>query len=43
MEAPVEQKENLIALHNLDETKLLKTLKLGGFPMPSIAITKSDK
>ena len=42
MEAPVEQKENLIALHNLDETKLLKTLKLGGFPMPSIAITKSD-
>lgn len=42
MEAPVEQKKNLIALHNLDETKLLKTLKLGGFPMPSIAITKSD-
>lgn len=42
MEAPVEQKENLIALHNLDETKLLKTLKLGGFPMPSIAITKSS-
>ena len=42
METPVEQKENLIALHNLDETKLLKTLKLGGFPMPSIAITKSD-
>ncbi len=42
MEAPVEQKENLIALHNLDETKLLKTLKLGGFPMPSIAITKSN-
>ena len=42
MEAPVEQKKNLIALHNLDETKLLKTLKLGGFPMPSITITKSD-
>ena len=42
MEAPIEQKKNLIALHNLDETKLLKTLKLGGFPMPSIAITKSD-
>ena len=36
METPVEQKENLIALHNLDETKLLKTLKLGGFPMPSM-------
>ena len=42
MEAPIEQKKNLIALHNLNETKLLKTLKLGGFPMPSIAITKSD-
>lgn len=42
MEAPIEQKKNLIALHNLDETKLLKALKLGGFPMPSIAITKSD-
>ena len=42
MEAPIERKKNLIALHNLDETKLLKTLKLGGFPMPSIAITKSD-
>ena len=38
MEAPVEQKKKLIALHNLDETKLLKTLKLGGFPMPSIVI-----
>lgn len=42
MEAPIERKKNLIALHNLNETKLLKTLKLGGFPMPSIAITKSD-
>lgn len=42
MEAPIEEKKNLIALHNLNETKLLKTLKLGGFPMPSIAITKSD-
>ena len=42
MEKPIEKKKNLIALHNLDETKLLKTLKLGGFPMPSIAITKSD-
>lgn len=42
MEKPIEEKKNLIALHNLDETKLIKTLKLGGFPMPSIAITKSD-
>ena len=26
MEAPIEEKKNLIALHNLYETKLLKTL-----------------
>lgn len=42
MDEPIEEKKNLIALHNLNETKLLKTLKLGGFAMPSIAITKSD-
>ena len=42
MTEPVEEKNNLIALHNLTEDKFLKTLKLGGFAMPSIAITKSD-
>lgn len=36
------QDRNLIAVHNLSEEKLLKSLKLGGFPMPSIAITKHD-
>ena len=37
------QKEgNLVALHNLSEQSLLKVLKLGGFPMPSIAITTVD-
>lgn len=39
---PVEYTKNLVALHNLTEEKLLKSLKLGGFPMPSIAITKAD-
>lgn len=34
--------KNLVALHNLTEEKLLKSLELGGFPMPSIAITKAD-
>ena len=34
--------KNLVALHNLTEEKFLKTLELGGFPMPSIAITKAD-
>jgi len=42
MKAPVEETKNLIALHNLSEDKLLKALNLGGFPMPSIAVTKTD-
>ena len=37
-----EQKtKTLVALHNLTEEKFLKTLELGGFPMPSIAITRA--
>ena len=39
---PVEEKENLIAVHNIYTDKLVKSLKLGGFPMPSIAVIKSD-
>ena len=39
---PVEEKGNLIAVHNIYTDKLAKSLKLGGFPMPSIAITKAD-
>ena len=39
----IEETKNLVALHNLSEEKLLKVLQLGGFPMPSIAITKRDK
>lgn len=35
-------KQNLLALHNLSEEKLLKALDLGGFPMPSIAVTKNN-
>ena len=42
LKQPVEQTKSLLALHNLTEEKLLKTLALGGFPMPSIAVTKSD-
>ncbi len=37
-----EIKGDLVALHNLDERKLLKVLELGGFPMPSIAITRAS-
>ena len=39
---PVEEKGNLIAVHNIYTDKLAKSLKLGGFPMPSIAVTKAD-
>ena len=42
MRTPVESTKNLIAVHNLNEDKLNKALELGGFPMPSIAITKAD-
>lgn len=36
----VKGKPNLIAAHNLHEDDLLKSLKLGGLVMPSLAITK---
>lgn len=42
LKEPVEERGNLIALHNISADNLLSTLKLGGFPMPSIAITKTD-
>lgn len=38
----MEQVGNLIALHNLNAGKLNKVLDLGGFPMPSIAVTHTD-
>ena len=43
MAEPIEvNKDGLIAVHNLSADQLMKTIKLGGFPMPSIAIVKSD-
>lgn len=38
-----EETKDLIAVHNLSEEKMKKVIKLGGFPMPSIAIVKADK
>gem|GEM_PF-3571273 len=38
----VEEGKDLIAAHNLTEDKLKQSLELGGFPMPSIAITKTS-
>lgn len=39
----VEETKELIALHNMQVSELEKTLDLGGFPMPSIAIIKANK
>ncbi len=41
MKENVEETKDLVAVHNLSPAKLLKTLKLGGLPMPSIAITRA--
>lgn len=37
----VEQTKDLIAVHNMTAAELEKSLDLGGFPMPSIAIIKA--
>ncbi len=42
LKGEVEETKDLIALHNLTSDKLMKTLDLGGFPMPSIAITNTN-
>ena len=38
----VEETRNLVALHNLSEDNLLRVIDLGGFPMPSIAVTTTE-
>ncbi|MBR6709563.1 MAG: hypothetical protein IKL84_07790, partial [Clostridia bacterium] len=37
-----EETKDLIAVHNLNADKLMKSLALGGMPMPSIAIAKAE-
>ena len=39
----VEENNDLLAIHNLTEQNLLDTIKLGGFPMPSIAIVRAKQ
>ena len=41
LKKPVEETRNLIAVHNLTDTKLREALKLGGLPVPSIAVVKA--
>ncbi len=38
---PVEETDKLIAVHNKDEDSIMAALKLGGLPMPSIAVVKA--
>lgn len=42
LKKPVEETEDLIAVHNISESKLKSVLELGGFPMLSIAIVRAD-
>lgn len=41
LKAPVEETDDLIAVHNLTEKNLTDALDLGGLPMPSIAVVKA--
>ena len=41
LKQPVEEAAGLMAVHNLTEEKLKKALKLGGLPVPSIAVVKA--
>jgi hypothetical protein len=43
METPVEETDKLIAVHNKDESSIMSALKLGGLPMPSIAVVKASE
>lgn len=41
LKTPVEETDKLLALHNKDENSILAAIKLGGLPMPSVAIVKA--
>lgn len=43
MREPIEETKDLLALHNLTEENMRDVLKLGGFPMPSVAIVKAEQ
>ena len=42
MSKTVEETKDLMAIHNLHSTELLKQLQMGGMPYPSVAITKPE-
>ena len=42
LKTSVEETKELVAIHNTTEAKLIKSLELGGLPMPSIAVMKAQ-
>lgn len=42
LQRAVEEKKDLIAVHNIKVQDMDRALQIGGFPMPSIAIVKDD-
>lgn len=43
LKSPIEETRDLLALHNKDENSILAAIKLGGLPMPSIAVVKAEQ
>lgn len=43
METPVEETKTLVAMHNMTEEKLRRTLDIGAWPSPSIAVVKAKE
>lgn len=43
LDEPVEETETLVAMHNMTEEKLRRTLDIGAWPSPSIAIVKAKE
>lgn len=43
LDEPVEETETLVAMHNMTEEKLRRTLDIGAWPSPSIAVVKAKE
>ena len=43
LDEPVEETETLVAMHNMIEEKLRRTLDIGAWPSPSIAVVKAKE
>lgn len=43
LDEPVEETETLVAMHNMTEKKLRRTLDIGAWPSPSIAVVKAKE